>query len=72
MGTYAVAVSKIEVATIHVEAEDAPTAESVAIREAEQNWEGDAVDIQVDDVTELTGELPPYVLATLIRESDAG
>lgn len=70
MGTYAVAFSKTETATIHVEADDAPTAEAVATREAESNWEGDTVNLQVDDVNELVGQAADKVAADVVKEED--
>lgn len=53
MGTYAVAFSKVETATIHVEAANAVEAEATATREAETDWHPDSETLQVDDVMEL-------------------
>lgn len=68
MGTYAVAVSRNETATIYVEADDAPSAERIASAEAESNWEGDTINIQVDDVSELTGPEANAAAVHVVRE----
>lgn len=68
MGTYAVAFSKTETATLYVEADSAPDAERIATEDAESNWESDTINLQVDDVSELTGDAASKVESYVIKE----
>jgi hypothetical protein len=52
MGTYVVSISKTETETFQVVAEDATQAEQIALQEADDFWEPDTTDVQVDDVSE--------------------
>lgn len=67
MGTYAVAITRCETATIYVNADSSPEAEGVAMGSAEAEWEEDTVNWQVDDVTELTGEAADKVASQVIE-----
>lgn len=68
MGTYAVAFSKTETATLYVEASDHAEAERIATADAESNWEGDTVNLQVDDISVVVGEAADKVASQVIRE----
>jgi hypothetical protein len=53
MGTYNVVVTRCESSTIQVEAESASVAELLAQQEAEELWEAETINVQVDQVTEV-------------------
>lgn len=53
MATYTVEVSRIETATIAVEAANESDATDEALTEASDNWEADTVSWQVDEVREV-------------------
>lgn len=67
MGTYAVAITKCETATIYINADSAPEAEGLAMGAGESEWEGDTVNWQVDDVTELIGEAAEKVASQVVE-----
>lgn len=53
MGTFEVALSRHESATITVEADDAAAAKAEALAQASDLWESDTSDTQVDNVAEV-------------------
>lgn len=70
MGTYAVAVTRCESATLYVEADDAPAAEALGLSAAEADWDADTINVQVDDVSELTPDAAAKVSSYVIGVED--